>query len=118
MKTPPLAVNRYILTFIDEFSRKLWFYFLKEKLEAFSSFKIFKELVERQNGGGEFTSVHFLDFLNENRIQHKMTAKYTRQQNGVAEIENRTHIEEARSMLKAKNLNNCYWGSLLLVHVT
>jgi len=32
--------SRYILTFIDDFSRKVWAYFLKEKNDVF---KVFKE---------------------------------------------------------------------------
>ena len=30
---------RYYVTFIDDFSRKVWIYFLKEKSEVFSKFK-------------------------------------------------------------------------------
>ena len=36
---------RYILTFIDEFSRKVWVYFLKQKDEVFNKFEIFKALL-------------------------------------------------------------------------
>ena len=32
--------SRYMLTFIDDFSRKVWVYFLKEKNQVF---KVFKE---------------------------------------------------------------------------
>jgi len=61
-----LGGNRYFITFIDDFSRKLWVYFLKEKSTAFTEFKNFKALVENQSGhklvtlpsdrGGEYTS--------------------------------------------------------------
>jgi len=34
--------KRYLLTFIDDFSRKTWISFLIEKSEAFSTFKNFK----------------------------------------------------------------------------
>ena len=66
MKTTSLGGNQYFLTFIDDFSRKTWIYFLKEKSEVFYYFKIFKALVEKQSGfmlktlrsdrGGEYTS--------------------------------------------------------------
>ncbi|TYK05177.1 integrase [Cucumis melo var. makuwa] len=46
----------------------------------------------------------------EQGIHHQMTARMTPQQNGVAERKNRTIMEMARSMLKAKNLPNEFWG--------
>ena len=92
MKTPSIGGNRYILTFIDDYSRKLWVYFLKEKSEVFNFFKIFKAYVEKQSGhmiktirsdgGGEYNSSYFLDFLKENGIHHQMTTRYTPQQMG------------------------------------
>nr|KYP33374.1 Retrovirus-related Pol polyprotein from transposon TNT 1-94 [Cajanus cajan] len=57
--------KRYLLTFIDDFSRKTWIYFLIAKSEALSIFKIFKVHVEKEanslirslrtDRGGEFT---------------------------------------------------------------
>lgn len=38
--------NRYFLLFVDDYSRKMWVYFLKEKSGAFEMFKKFKALVE------------------------------------------------------------------------
>jgi len=34
MKTQTIGGNRYLLTFIDDFSRKLWVYFLKENMKC------------------------------------------------------------------------------------
>ncbi|KAI3708032.1 hypothetical protein L2E82_37034 [Cichorium intybus] len=120
MRTPSIGGSRYLLTFIDDFSRKLWVYFLKEKSEVFYKFKVFKTLVEKQSGheikairsdgGGEYNAKYFKDFLIENGIHHQVTTRYTPQQNGVAERKNRSIIEMARSMLKAKNLDDSYWG--------
>jgi len=39
-----------MLIFIDNFSRKVWVYFLRQKNEASFIFKKFKVLVENQNG--------------------------------------------------------------------
>ena len=64
----PISNNkkRYLLTFIDDFNRKTWVYFLVEKSEALSVFKSFKIHVEKETSsflrclrtdrGGEFTS--------------------------------------------------------------
>ena len=50
MQTPSLASNHYMLTFIDDFTRKTWVYFLKKKSEVFEIFCNFKALVENQSG--------------------------------------------------------------------
>ena len=50
--SPILAQNgaRYFLTLIDDFLRKVWIYFLKEKSEVFSRFKVWKTEVEKEQG--------------------------------------------------------------------
>ena len=44
-----MSPKKYSLTFIDDFSRYCWFYFLKHKSEVFGLFKVFKALVENQS---------------------------------------------------------------------
>jgi len=76
--------NRYFVTFIDEFTRKLWIYLLAKKDEVFGVFKKFRLLVQnesgemisrlRTNGGGEYTSTEFNDFCSSNRLNHEVTA--------------------------------------------
>lgn len=39
--------KRYIITFIDDYSSKMWTYFLHAKSEAFTMFKNFKSMVEK-----------------------------------------------------------------------
>lgn len=43
-----LGAARYMLTIIDDYSRRVWPYFLKHKSEAFAAFKEWKVMVERQ----------------------------------------------------------------------
>ena len=72
MSTLSLSGHEYYVTFIDDYSRKTWIYFLRTKDEVFALFKEFKALVENQTGkkikvlrsdnGGEFTSNEFRDF--------------------------------------------------------
>jgi hypothetical protein len=50
METMSFGKAHYFLTFIDDFSRKTWVYFLQEKYEVFSHFLEFKALVEKQSG--------------------------------------------------------------------
>eukprot|EP00253_Pinus_taeda_P029735 PITA_29735 len=123
MQAASLAGSQYFLTFIDDFTRKTWVYFLKNKSEVFEKFRNFKALVENQSGlhikvlrtdrGGEYISKEFLIFCRENGIHKQFTARYTPQQNGVAERNNRTIMDMARSMLKAKYLPNDYWAEAI-----
>jgi hypothetical protein len=61
---PSLGGYFYYVSFIDDFSRKTWIYFLRKKSYVFERFKEFKYLVENQtekrikvlrnDNGGEF----------------------------------------------------------------
>ena len=50
LPTPSYGNSSYVLTFIDDFSRYCWVYFLKQKSEVFETFKVFKDLVENMCG--------------------------------------------------------------------
>ncbi|KAJ0586507.1 putative RNA-directed DNA polymerase [Helianthus annuus] len=120
MKTESIGGCRYFITFIDDFTRKTWVYFLKLKSEALSYFKQFRALVENQSDhkiktlrsdrGGEYCSKVFQEYLGTNGIYHQLTNSYTPQQNGVAKRKNRTLMELSRSMLNMKKLPNSYWA--------
>ena len=45
---PSINKARYVLTFIDDFSRYTWVYLLRNKFEVFAYFEDFKALVETQ----------------------------------------------------------------------
>ena len=47
VQTSSILGNNYMLTFIDDFTRKIWVYFLKHKSEVFEKFFHFKVLVEK-----------------------------------------------------------------------
>jgi len=112
--------KRYILSFIDDFTRKTWVYFLHEKSEAFATFKIFKASVEKEIGafltclrtdrGGEFTSNEFGEFCRSHGISRQLTAAFTPQQNGVAERKNRTIMNAVRSMLSERQVPKMFWS--------
>jgi Integrase core domain/GAG-pre-integrase domain len=106
--------RRYFITFIHDYSRKCWVYFLKEKSEAFETFKRFKIMIEkntwtyikslRSDRGGEYLSNNFKKNYEEHGIRMFYTTPYTPQQNGVAERKNMTILDMVRSMLKTKNM--------------
>lgn len=102
--------SRYFITFIYDFSRKTWIYFMHEKASAFNVFKQFKALVEKESGiqvqclrtdkGGEFKSNSFNDFCRYRGIKRQLTSAYTPQQNGVFERKNKTLMNVIRSTAK------------------
>lgn len=112
--------KRYLLCFIDDYSRKAWVYLLKEKSEAFNYFKLFKRKVEIETGknikclrtdrGGEYTSNEFSDFCKEEGIRRQLTTAYTPQQNGIAERKNRTVMNMVRSMLSSRKVPKVFWA--------
>ena len=46
MSSSSFSGYEYYVSFIDDFSRKTWIYFMKNKAEVFSKFKEFKALIE------------------------------------------------------------------------
>jgi len=95
MNTASITGARYFLLFVDDFSRKMWVYFLKLKSDVFKEFQNFKALVENESGchitslrydnGGEFCSKEFNNFCAKHGIKRQYTTPYTPQQNGVVE---------------------------------
>jgi transposase InsO family protein len=123
MRTTSHGGAKYFVTFIDDFSRKTFVYFMKQKSEVLDHFKIFKALVEKQTGfeiqklrsdnGGEYTSKAFKQFCEQHGIERQFSTPYTPQQNGVAERKNRTLFESARCMLQHKQLSNAWWAEAI-----
>ena len=46
-RKPSLGGSRYMLTIIDDYSRKVWPYFLKHKDDIFAAFNDWKVMIER-----------------------------------------------------------------------
>lgn len=112
--------HRYFLTFIDDYSRKVFVYFLKTKNEVIDKFIEFKALVENQtdrkikcirsDNGGEFCNNAFKSILKKSGIEHQTTVPKTPQQNGVSERYNRTIMEKVRSMIDEANSDSRLWA--------
>ena len=95
---PSISKVRYVLTFIDDFSRFTWVFFLKLKSEVFECLIEFKALAENESGckikilhtdnGGEYVNKYVQQLCIDAGIQLQHTVPYTPQQNGVAERKN------------------------------
>jgi len=115
-----LGGSRYYVTFIDDSTRKVWVYFLKNKSDVFETFKKWKAEVENQTGlkikslksdnGGEYSSDEFKAYCAEHGIRMIKTIPETPQQNGVAERMNRTLNERAKSMRIHAGLPKMFWA--------
>jgi transposase InsO family protein len=108
---PSSSISGYVyyVSFIDDYSRKTWIYFLMTKDEVISKFKEFKALKEniserkikilRSDNGGEYTSKEFVNFYKDVGIKRELTTPYNPQQNGVAQRKNRTILEAVKEIL-------------------
>ena len=110
--------NKYFVTFIDDFSKKVWIYFLKTKDEVFSKFREWKAEVEkktekklkclRTDNGLEFCNRQFDDYCKQAGIKRHRTCTYTPQQNGVSERMNMTIMDKVRCMLAESGLDQSF----------
>jgi hypothetical protein len=65
----------------------VWVYLLKRKVDVFTIFKKFRDLVEKSTGrlikclridnGGEYTSMEFKNYYKEERIERHKIIDYT-----------------------------------------
>jgi len=104
-----------MLLFIDDAMSHTDEYILKYKSEALEKFKEWKALSEmesgkqvkrfRTDGGGEYTSKKFAEYLKSEGILKETTTPYTPQSNGVVERANHTIMERLRCMLDDAGLS-------------
>lgn len=112
--------NRYYVIFVDDKTGFRFVYFMKHKDEVLKNFiNLIKRVktatgrnikVLRSDNGGEYRNAKFKDIVAANGIDHQFSAPRTPEQNGVAERDNRTVVERARSMLEAKKMPMEAWA--------
>jgi transposase InsO family protein len=110
----------YYVSFIDEFSRNTWIYFLMKKYEVFDRSKEFKALVENQiekrikvlrtDNGRKLCGNEFEEFCKKCSIARQKNTPYTPQQNEVAKRMNMILMEKARCMLSGVGLGKELWA--------
>ena len=120
MPVPSWSGSRYIFSIIDDFSRKIFIYFIKSKSETLQCFKDFAVWAENQTGrriktirtdqGTEYVNHEFDSFLKSKGISHQMTIRYSPEQNGVAERTNRTMLDKARCLMQESRCHERMWA--------
>ena len=110
--------DKYIILFVDDYSRMMKVMFLKKKYDAFQMFKWYLERVEKETcknlkcsrsyRGGEFTSREFEMFCNDKGIKRQTSTPRTSLQNGISKRRNRSVTYCARTLMMEKNVGLKY----------
>ena len=116
--------SKYIVTFIDDYSRMVFVYPIKAKSEVFDKFKMLKAQVEtqydskirciRSDNGGEYISKRFNQYFANQGIAHQTSAPYSPQQNGLAERMNRSLGEGTRALLMHMRVDRVWWAEAVM----
>ena len=111
-----------MLTIIDDFSRKVWVFFFKQKSDVLATFNEWKIMIEKHTGkqvkrlctdnDQEFSSYEFNALCKSEGIVRHHTVHHTPQQNGVTERMNKTLMEKARCMLSNVGLPKSFWAEV------
>ncbi|UYV74120.1 hypothetical protein LAZ67_11002175 [Cordylochernes scorpioides] len=109
IKEESIGKARFILTIVDDYSRKLFTRFLKAKSETQEILKEFIEYIEnttnkrikkfRSDNGTEFNNQELESYLKRKGIEHQRTTFFPPAQNGRCERANRSLIEGTRAQL-------------------
>jgi hypothetical protein len=114
-----LNQKRYIITFIDDYTRALFIYPIATKGEAIDKLQHLYNKLEanlglkiariRADNAGEFKSIKWTEFTKEKGIITEPTVPYSPEQNGIAERYNRTILSHARAVISAKRIPLKLW---------
>ena len=109
MKVQSIGGSKYFLPVTDEYTRFRKIYFMRKKSEALDHFKTYVQSAKnemgkippaiRMDGSGEFTSMAFKKYLDDNGIRAELTVPYTPQEDGISEVGNRIIVGRANTML-------------------
>lgn len=123
MRNKSSGGSKYVLLFVDDYSRYVVGYFLESKSEVTTIFAEYKAMVENQwnaklkcirsDNGTELVNEKFDGTCKESGIVHQLSAPYSPQQNGFAERMNRTVMEMARSIMQYKGVEKHWWAEAI-----
>jgi hypothetical protein len=124
LETLSLGGKRYIVTFIDEYSRYAFIYLLHTKDEAEIKYMEYQQYVENYHGkrilelrtdnGGEYVNKRLQTHLKSTGTRFNPTQPFSPQQNGIAERYNRTITNQLRAIMHTSRIPKQLWGELAL----
>ncbi|CAL1400060.1 unnamed protein product [Linum trigynum] len=122
-----LTGARYFLTIVDDFSRAVWVFLLRNKSEVARYLLVFCHQVRRQynknvcriqaDNGREFSTPALRDFYEKEGIILQTSCTDTPQQNGVVERKHRHLLDTARALRFHAGLPLRFWGECILTAV-
>ena len=111
---------KYLVTFVDDFSRVTWLYLMKSRSDLFSYFNAFCTEIQtqfhvsvqtlRSDNAKEYLSELFQSFILQRGILHHTSCVDTPSQNGVAERNNRHLLDTIRALLFQMNVLKHFWA--------
>ena len=120
MQTASNSGKKYMVTFVDDYSRTCAVYFMAHKSDTFAMFQEFHAKVAgesgerigvlKTDGGGEYRSREFAEYLRKHQIVHEVTVPDSPEMNGIAERMNRTILEKAKCMCVHADLPKSLWA--------
>ncbi|SGY70301.1 BQ5605_C004g03135 [Microbotryum silenes-dioicae] len=126
---PEESINHfhYLVTFIDDYSRKTWVYPISHKSDVLPTFKDWLLEIEnatghrlktlRSDNGGEYISSAFNGYCAARGIHRKLTIPYTPEQNGRAECANRSIVEGTLALLSHSGLPRLCWDEAAVCYI-
>lgn len=117
----------YFLTIVDDYTRAVWVYLLKEKSVVPEILISFRSMVQtqfntrvkvlRSDNGTEFTNLTIQAFMRKEGILHETPCVGTPEQNGRVEHKHRHILNVARALRFQASLPISFWGECVLAAV-
>lgn len=116
---------KYYVIFLDDFSRFVWIYPLRQKSDTLAAFTHFQTMVQTQfattiqalqsDNGTEYSRIHQL--CSQQGILSRFSCPYTSAQNGRAERKHRHVVENGLTLLAQAAMPLSYWWDAFLTAV-
>ena len=112
--------KRFIISFIDEFSRKSWLFLIRSKSEApdiiINFLKQLNNIIDnykiryfKSDNGREYDNKKVKNFCKDNGIEKIYSPPYNPENNGLTERYNQTIISSTKTILFWSKLSDNFW---------